>query len=147
KYPVTNHQFKRFIDAGGYGERDGARPPWWSKEGWELRLREDWTEPRYSQGKSYNRSTQPVVGVSWYEAAAYCNWLTEQWRKQDTIAADETVRLPTQAEWEVAARCGHPAPADDSVDYPWRGPLEPWRANTAESDLGQTTPVHMYPDG
>ena len=108
---------------------------------------QDWNEPRYWQEKSRNRTTQPVVGVSWYEAAAYCNWLTERWRAEEVITAGEVVRLPTQAEWEAAARGGHPAPADDAVDYPWLGPFEPWRANTEESALGQTTPVHMYPDG
>ena len=57
------------------------------------------------------------------------------------------MRLPTQAEWEQAARHGDPAPADAAIDYPWRGPFASWRANTKESDLDQTTPVHMYPDG
>jgi len=147
RYPVTNHQFRRFVDAGGYGIPDDARPPWWSEEGWERRVRNEWVEPRYWDDKEFNRSTQPVVGVSWYEAAAYCNWLTERWRAEAVITAGEVVRLPTQGEWEAAARGGHPAPADDAVDYPWRGPFEPWRANTEESDLGQTTPVHMYPDG
>ncbi|MCB0149487.1 MAG: SUMF1/EgtB/PvdO family nonheme iron enzyme, partial [Caldilineaceae bacterium] len=147
KYPVTNHQFRRFIDAGGYGTPDGARPPWWSEEGWEWRLPGDWTEPRYRNIKGFDRSTQPVVGVSWYEAAAYCNWLTERWRAEAVITAGEVVRLPTQGEWETAARGGHPIPADDGIDYPWRGPFEPWRANTQESGLNQTTPVHMYPQG
>ncbi len=139
KYPVTNIQFKRFIDAGGYGEQEQERPPWWSEKGWSYRKEYEWTEPRFWDDNERNRSTQPVVGVSWHEAEAYCAWLTAR--------SQEVVRLPTQAEWEAAARGGQPAPEDDAMDYPWRGPFEPWRANTEESDVNQTTPVHMYPDG
>ena len=50
----------------------------------------------------------------------------------------------------LAARGGQPAPADKAQDYPWRGPFATWRANTEEkkeTDLGQTSPVHMYPGG
>jgi hypothetical protein len=147
KYPVTNHQHRRFIDDGGYRPAaDGGRNRWWSEAGWKLREQYDWTEPRYRDLHYSNRSTQPVVGVSWYEAEAYCNYLTERWRGEGKITADEQVRLPTRAEWEQAARHGATAPADEAVDYPWRGPFETWRANTEESNLIQTTPVHMYPD-
>jgi len=83
----------------------------------------------------------------WYEAEAYCIWLTARWRAEGTITADEQVRLPTRAEWEQAARHGAPAPEDAATDYPWRDPFETWRANTEESSLNQTTPVTMYPDG
>jgi formylglycine-generating enzyme required for sulfatase activity len=85
--------------------------------------------------------------VSWYEAEAYCNWLTARWRDEGTITADEQVRLPTRAEWEQAARLGAEAPKDAASDYPWRGAFATWRANTEESGLQQNTPVTMYPDG
>jgi len=60
------------------------------------------------------------------------------------------VALPAEAEWVQAARGGQPAPADENEDYPWRGPFATWRANTEENrptDLGQTSPVAMYPGG
>jgi formylglycine-generating enzyme required for sulfatase activity len=148
KYPVTNHQYRRFVEAGGYQPAaDGGRNRWWSEEGWKWRERYDWAEPRYWDERELNRSTQPVVGVSWHDAEAYCNYLTERWRDEGTITADEQVRFPTQAEWEQAARHGAPAPKDAATDYPWRGAFDPWRANTEESGLNQTTPVTMYPDG
>jgi hypothetical protein len=148
KYPITNHQYRRFVDEGGYQPTaDGERNRWWSAEGWKWREKYNWTEPYYWDDKRLNRSTQPVVGVRWYEAEAYCNYLTERWRSEGTISDHEQVRLPTQVEWEQAARHGDPAPADKATDYPWRSAFEVWRANTEESALQQTTPVHMYRDG
>ena len=83
-----------------------------------------------------------MVGVSWYEAEAYCNWLTARWRTDNTIAETAIVRLPTRAEWEAAARNKH------GKEYPWGSDeFDPTHANTEESNLGQTSPVHMYPTG
>lgn len=142
KYPVTNHQYHRFIEAGGYGN---AR--WWSEAGVRYKQEDEWTEPRYWRSETYGRSTQPVVGVSWYEAEAYCKWLTAHWRGAGVIDQNERVRLPTQAEWMAAARSGRATPADNATDYPWHGPFDPAFANTAVSKLEQTSPVHLYPQG
>ena len=95
-------------------------------DGWRSGPRR-WTDDRF------NHATQPVVGISWYEAVAYCRWLSQE------LGAE--VRLPTQAEWERAARSTH------GGDYPWGGDFDPARANTEESNLGRTSPVHMYPGG
>jgi hypothetical protein len=91
KYPVTNAQFKLFIDAGGYKERR-----YWTNDGWGVRESETWTEPRYWTDSKWNDAEYPVVGISWYEVYAYCQWLAEM-----TGAA---VRLPTDAEWQRAAQ-------------------------------------------
>jgi formylglycine-generating enzyme required for sulfatase activity len=83
-----------------------------------------------------------VVGISWYEAEAYCRWLTVFWRKNNKITEAEVVRLPTRAEWEATARNKH------GQEYPWGATdFDPACANTEESNLGQTTPVDMYPAG
>jgi hypothetical protein len=148
KYPATNYQYRRFVDDGGYQPAaEGGRNRWWSEEGWKWRERYDWTKPRFWDDRELNCSTQPVVGVNWYEAEAYCAWLTARWRADGVITDNELVRRPTRAEWEQAARHGAPPPADDATDYPWRGPFEASRANTNESGLEQTTPVHMYRHG
>ncbi len=133
RYPVTNKQYRRFVDAGGYTEQR-----WWSKEGWQQRQSSGWNEPRWWDDDRFNHATQPVVSVSWYEANAYCAWLTAELRAGRRIGDDREVRLPTQAQWMQAA---------GKATYPWGDAFDPALANTKESNLGQTTPVHMYPGG
>jgi hypothetical protein len=140
QYPVTNKQFRRFVEAQGY-----ATPAWWSERGWEYKEELGWSAPRFWDDPDFKGETRPVVGVSWYEAAAYCNWLSQQGGYG--LQAHEIARLPTQAEWLSAARNGQPAPSDATLDYPWNGPFEIWRANANASKLEQTTPVHMHPGG
>jgi hypothetical protein len=135
KYPVTNKQYKRFVVAGGYNQKE-----WWSKEGWQSRERYTWTKPRWWDDARFNRNSQPVVGVSWYEAEAYCAWLTRELRCTEQITDTEVVRLPSEAEWLAAAQPG-------LGRYPWGGAFQASHVNTRESHLEQTTPVHMYPAG
>jgi formylglycine-generating enzyme required for sulfatase activity len=142
KYPVTNEQYRRFWDDAGY-ETD---KPWWDAKA-EKELDDAWGEtwrhgPRYWDDKRFNRPTFPVVGVSWYEAVAYCAWLTAKLRSKGVIPESHEVRLPTQEEWERAVRGRH------GQEYPWGDDtFNASRANTKESDLGTTTPVHMYASG
>lgn len=80
--------------------------------------------------------------MSWYEAQAYCAWLTAELRQDGVIDDKHEATLPSRAQWEQAARSRH------GRDYPWGSDdFDPSRANTQESGLGQTTPVHMYPAG
>jgi len=163
RYLVTNHQFSRFIDAGGYEE-----PGYWGgerSEAWQWRVTkhgdyrgkgpvsqpEYWDDPRF--GKS--RRGYPVVGISWYEANAYCAWMTEgfqvsgfkfqAWRdgEVETLDLDPgalAVRLPTEEEWMAAAGGG------EGDRYPW-GKWQESCANTREGGIRGTTPVAMYPAG
>jgi formylglycine-generating enzyme required for sulfatase activity len=139
RYPVTNGQYRRFVEAGGYAPKNEKR--WWSKEGQRYKKEGKWTAPRYWDNATLNRITQPVVGVSWYEAQAYCAWLTHTLRSAGQLTDQEEVRLPTAAQWEQATR------SHDGRPYPWGKTFMAAHANTQESGLQQTTPVHMYPQG
>ena len=134
-YPVTNHQYRSFVEAGGYEERR-----YWTAEGLEWKEREGWNAPR-DYGTPFNLENHPVVGVSWYEALAYCCWLTEVWREAGRIGPDEAVRLPTEAEWEKAAR------GTDGRRYPWGNDANPARANYDHTSIGSTSAVGCFPNG
>ncbi len=140
KYPITNAQFETFMKAGGYAEQK-----WWSKQGWEYCQKENWEAPRWWDDDRFNLPNQPVVGVSWFEAEAFCAWLSEQRAKAEERGVKSErriVRLPTEAEWEFAAR------GIEGRKYPW-GNDEPTveRANYKDSQINHTTAVGSYPLG
>jgi len=117
RYPVTNAQYARFLAANPhypvpYMDEEWARPYNWNPQ-----------TRTYPEGKA----NHPVVLVSWKDAMAYCAWAK--------------VRLPTEEEWEKAAR------GEDGRTYPWGEGFDPGRANVRESGVGSTTPVGVYPDG
>ncbi|MBP8059757.1 MAG: SUMF1/EgtB/PvdO family nonheme iron enzyme [Chloroflexi bacterium] len=125
RYPVTNEQYRQFIKAGGYKEKR-----WWTDAGWDVRQQQAWAESRYGQDAKWNGAQQPVVGVSWYEAMAFCAWAAE--------VTGERIRLPTEAEWEKAAR------DPDGRPFPW-GEAEPdEKLCNFYRKVGQTTPVGQY---
>ena len=157
KYPVTNAQFACFIEAGGY---DDER--WWSEEGLAWRRGESdgqvlagwrgWVRKRTPEQRNRplwwddpERANPlvPVVGVSWYEAEAYCRWLTEELQKADGPGEDEVARLPTEEEWERAAR------GTDGREYPWGEGFDAARANLkiGQRPADGSTAVMTYPEG
>ncbi len=128
RYPITNMQYKRFVDATGH---DVPR-------GWNRLLR------TYPLGKGRH----PVVGVTWHDAVAYCEWLSRTTRKR--------YRLPSEAEWEKAARGGLFLDGDASARVPNPNPRRIYpcgdrfdrrKCNCEESGIGGTTPVDRYPAG
>lgn len=138
RYPVTNAEFTRFIEDGGYQNRD-----YWTEAGWQCKEREGWKQPRYWEDEGWNDPSQPVVGVSWYEAVTYCHWLAARTGKP--------YRLPTEAEWEKAARGGLLSAKEDrgrqGRRYPWGHTWDVSCCNNRESGLSRTTPVGQYPNG
>jgi formylglycine-generating enzyme required for sulfatase activity len=112
KYPVTNFQYRAFV------QDTGREPPG------------HWKGDKYPEGLQ----DHPVVSVSWYDAEDYCKWLSEKTGK--------SYRLPTEAEWEKAARGTY------SREFPWGDEWDVNKCNTRESGTGTTTPVDQYsPDG
>ncbi|MEM7345185.1 MAG: SUMF1/EgtB/PvdO family nonheme iron enzyme [Chloroflexota bacterium] len=130
KYSVTNAEYHQFIEVNGYQDKR-----WWTEAGWALKTQNDWNEPSVWQDGRLNQPNQPVVGVSWYEAVAYCHWLSAE--------TGEAYRLPTEVEWEKAAR------GIDGYLYPWGDTFEPGRLNMREGpqQVLTTTPVGVYPTG
>jgi len=99
-------------------------------------------QPRFWEDRRYNNPSQPVVGVCWYEARAYCAWLTHQLRNTQHVSRLH-VRLPTEAEWEKAARWD----GRQAHRYPWGEEWDEAKANTLEGRVLTTTPVGVYPEG
>ncbi|WP_165774600.1 SUMF1/EgtB/PvdO family nonheme iron enzyme [Candidatus Viridilinea mediisalina] len=136
RYPITVAQFAPFVEVG-YAP-DAER--WWTKNGWQWKQRNKRTEPREWRGADYNSPNQPVIGVSWYEATAYCAWLSEQMQSSGYV-----VRLPSEAEWEAAAAYDTQG---QRHNYPW-GEAEPTPelAIYDASKLGRPAPVGCCPAG
>jgi len=113
--------------------------------------------PAFSDDERYASPAQPVVGVTWYEALAYCTWLEEQiqmancgltvWREGVMTTVQPSsfpvfhVRLPSEAEWEKAARMKR------GWIYPWGNRWDSARANTWEGHVLRPSPAGVYPGG
>ena len=129
RFPVTVAQFRTYVEAGG------RRP-------------EDPDSLR-------DLPTRPIRWVTWYEALAYCEWLTATLRGWEhtpeplasllRVGDDEgrrwRVTLPSEAEWEKAAR------GADGRRYPWGNDGDPGRANYDETGIGSTSAVGCFPNG
>jgi hypothetical protein len=126
-YPVTNAQFQAFVD-----DPDGYKnAQWWA--GLE--------QPDKPESPMWNNANHPRERVSWFEAMAYCAWLSQRMNKE--------IRLPTEWQWQQAACSSHP-----DFNYPWEGNYQSGYANINETRtktgthyLQRTTAVGIYPQG
>ena len=91
------------------------------------------TQPEFWDDPAYHDASQPVVGVCWHEARAYCAWLSAQ--------TGQLWRLPSEAEWEAAAR------GPEGRRYAWGDEFDASRCNCFESHVRGTTPIGVFPDG
>ncbi len=125
KYPITNAQFKKFVEAGGYG-----RQKYWTDFGWRIQEEKSWRRPDVKMG--FNRDNQPVVGVSFHEVIAFTNWLSE-------ITGD-VITLPSEKQWQRAAQ------GDDNRKYPWGNDFNNrlCQNSVADRDNRQTSTVTEY---
>lgn len=196
-YPVTNAEYRCFIEADGYQEEQ-----WWLPAGWAWRqgraafdsaaqgrflhfyqllqagvdeMVADWQmkgeivsesdveyyhwlagltaeafiqerggqyqiarqTPAAWHNNSFNGANQPVVGVNWYEAMAYTTWLAAM--------TGQPYRLPTEAEWEWAAR--RQRPSGSGRRFPWGNQWDDGRCNNSATRLNRTSTVGMFPQG
>jgi len=131
---VTNAQFQHFVDGGGYEQLD-----LWPQDIWphliDFKDRTNSSGPRFWQNGSHGKGLgdHPVVGVCWYEAAAYARWVG--------------FRLPTEAEWQMAATWQIRSEANVLRRYPWGDALDTQRCNIWASRIGATVPVDALVDG
>ena len=137
--PVTNEEYLKFIEDGGYKDYK-----YWLSDGWEKVKENEWDSPMYWEkiddewhttdfaGRRKINPKEPVCHVSFYEASAYCKWAGK--------------RLPTEAEWEKAALWDEEK--QQKMSFPW-GNQEPAEntANLLESHIWKCTEVGAYPDG
>ncbi|CAN5642220.1 hypothetical protein BH23PLA1_BH23PLA1_15960 [soil metagenome] len=134
RHAVTNRQFQKFVDAGGYDALEI-----WPQEVWPSLMRfadrtgrpgpADWQGGRFPKEKAEH----PVVGVTWYEALAYARWAGK--------------RLPIAAEWQKAGGWPEHLSGGSCNRYPWGDLFDPRRANTAAANVGSTVPVEAFPGG
>ncbi len=163
RYPVTNAQFRAFVDDPQGYRGDG----WWTRAG--LKWRADRTGPEMAGGV-YDLPNYPAVTLTWYEAVAWCRWLTARMQAAGCMPEGWAARLPSEAEWEKAARGGLEIPdapliapslppdggeleggrisnPNPARRYPWGNEADPNRANYDDSGIGATCAVGIFPGG
>ena len=112
KTPITNAQYRLFVEATGH------------------RAPRHWENGKIPRGLE----SHPVVNVNWHDAMAYCKWLS--------AVTGEAITLPSEAEWEKAARG-----SQDKREYPWGDAWKGGRCNSKEYGKKTTTPVGSFPEG
>ena len=125
QYPVTAAQFREFVQDSGHRPAYGARP---------LRLPDNW----------------PVVYINWYDALAFTEWLNARWRARGWLPEGYRVTLPSEAEWEKAARGGREIPPTPQIVTPNRllslskqaAPMQP-----NQDHVGRDLSRRQYPWG
>jgi iron(II)-dependent oxidoreductase len=136
RFPVTVAQWKQFHSAA-----DG-----YASAHWFDGLAVDADHTASGVPPAFDQADHPVQNVSWYEATAFCRWLTRRWRSSGRITKSQIVRLPSEVEWERAAR--GPAGADEAYRrWAWGDALTPLYANYVDSGLGMTAAVGSHPAG
>ena len=174
QYPVTAAQFNLFVEVGGYHEarywQDAARAGWWRNGHFKGRADNEARDRPVQFGEPFELPNHPVVGVSWYEAAAFCRWLDELAHARGWLPQEWQVRLPEESQWEKAARGGQQIPdapiiralhalppaapeirlqnnPDPRRAYPWEGGFNPDNANIDETGIKATSAVGGFPGG
>ncbi len=159
RFPITNADYSCFIADNGYD----LDKPWWSDEGKQIMTRisvqydnfiydDDgvfrvWNYPRYWFHPEYSSPMQPTVGITWYEADAYCKWLTQKGHLENWLEKDEIIRLPTLEEWQRVVHHTdgrfRPWGSIDPIPYPAHIQIETINDNS----MGYPCAVGCFPTG
>jgi len=129
KYPVTNSQYKEFVDAKGYKTES-----YWTEQGLRWLEANQAETPRFWYNRKWNCPNVPVVGVSWYEADAFCRWLTKN-------NSEYKYFLPDENQWEAAAA------GFNKRKYPWGPEWQEKYCNSEESGIEKTSAVGLFEQG
>jgi len=138
RFPVTNASFETFIKKTSYktrAEKDGFAYVWNGKE-WVKTEGANWAHPRGPETEITGLANHPVVQVFWKDAQVFCDWLNRE--HGSAIPRGLVFHLPTEAEWEKAAR------GTDGRIYPWGEDFDSHNCNSREGGLGRTSPVGLY---
>jgi len=172
RYPVTQAQFRLFVAAGGYTQAaywsEAQSAGYWEKTDFKGKSDNKCRQEPNIYSALFNFPNHPVVGVSWYEALAFCRWLT-QWYREKSLSPAGEFRLPTEAEWEKAARGGEQilltpirqkltgiqiAVSEKQTEntqsqrrYPWGEEIDPNRSNYEKTGIGATSAVGCFRGG
>ncbi|MCP4211501.1 MAG: SUMF1/EgtB/PvdO family nonheme iron enzyme [Halieaceae bacterium] len=137
RFPITQAQYQVFVSDGGYKHKDfwreAKRAGIWGDG--LVKGRFD-GEPRAGPlvyGEPFLLDNHPVIGITWYEALAFCRWLSER--------TGTNINLPTEAQWEKAAR------GEDSRVYPWGEDIDENLCNYDKTGIGTTNAVGCFPGG
>jgi len=153
QYPVTQAQYGQFVAVQGYAE-----PRWWGEaekagywradKGFKGRYDDDFRIAPRHYGEPFSLPNHPVVGVSWYEAVAFTRWLNEEVKNDRCVLHDHQgkpltgkfeIRLPSETEWEKAARG-----TKDARAYAWGDTPNPDLANYDATGIGSTSAVGCF---
>jgi formylglycine-generating enzyme required for sulfatase activity len=133
-YPVTVAQYRPFVEAGGY-----RQDRYWTEVG--IQWRGDRYFPWFWNEPMWSLDNNPVTGVSWYETVAYCRWLDECLHEAGRMPVGLVLRLPTEAEWEWAAR------GPEGRRWPWGDEWQENSCNGEEAKIGRPNAVGSFPVG
>ena len=176
RYPITNAQYAVFMKARGYEDEslwgEAKKANVW-KEGM-VKGRWD-NEPRFvpeNFDEPFNLSNHPIVGITWYEMLAFTRWLDRRWHKEAFLSENWQVALPSESEWEKAARGGIQIPKapklklakkggwEMQIDgkefiqnpipqraYPWGDEFDLNKTNNRDTGIGTTCTVGCFAEG
>jgi formylglycine-generating enzyme required for sulfatase activity len=179
RYPITNAQFGLFVTAGGYKDAhywvEAAAVGVWRDGQVRGDVDRSFRDKPHDFDDPSNLPNHPVVGITWYEALAFTRWLTEKWNKESVLPRGFSVQLPSEAEWEKAARGGLDVPSNIHItsaahlettllkfemmtnpypkrSYPWGQPLQSDvidtnLANSALVGIGASNAVGCFSRG